>query len=1093
MTSANQQTLERERLLYDRLAACLEADGEAWEALRAPIAADFPEFADELREFFDGHDILERIAAPLRVASPSASSTDWADPGPGSASPAPLPSLSEYEIVREIARGGMGVVYEARHKNLGRSVALKMIRLGISATEKDVQRFQEEARRVAQLDHPDIVPLHEAGHERGHHYFTMRLMEGGSLADRIAGGGLTPRHAAGVASRIARALHFAHQRGILHCDVKPGNVLFDNEGRPHLGDFGLASQLDPVGAVSRLDAAVGTPVYMAPEVVRRVGEITTGVDVYGLGAVLYELLTGRPPFRAGCLKETLSDIAHRDAERPRLLVRGIDTDLEAICLKCLNKEPDHRYGSAEALAEDLERWLRGEPVEARRSSAWRRVAKWARRSPVVAGLTVLSVAATMACITTLAVTNVTITREKREKTRALEAQTKALAALSRLRARERRLTYLQGIALADREVQSGSTARAERLLGELPAELRGLEWNYLLRLCHAERATKGAPADPSCVAVHPVDGRVYVGGGPLAGTGEILVFDAAVQGELKRLRFSDAVVALAISPDGGNLVTAVRAAGPVVWYTSDGRKAVEFDRHGGDVRAVAFGPAGKRVVSGGCDGVTRIWDTASGNLVHALREDGATMWAVAFSPDGRRVATGSSGRTVALWDAESGRPLLTIAGHRGLIRSVAFSPDGQRLVSASDDNTARVWDVATGSELATLAGHAGLVTRAVFSPDGGRIATAGVDGTVRVWDAATCQQVLQLRGHSGSVWDVAFSPDGQEVVSVGEDRTVKIWAANTHGMPRLLDRRNRRIRRIEGSVNGRAMALLGEDGAIEVWGTETDQRLCTVVGSYGVHSQFGLSGDGRFLAVRVAPQLIRVARTIDGAVVQEIVGPSLAQVTPALSDDGSFLAVAQTNRIIAVWDIERAQVVERMAQPEGEVLELALGPAAGVVAAAIAPGRGSAGRVFLWRRGRVQGPLDVAAGSRLALSQGGELLAAYGDTGVVTVCNTATGSREYRLDGMAGPVRAVAFAGPGRLLTGDAWGTVTIWDTATRREALSLRDMTHPVDFLAFQNGQAVLCATRDGSVRRWEVGPVAGRSGERAGPVATLSEEYEP
>ena len=371
MTDAGERTLEREDLLYDRLIACLEASGEVRDALRAPIEADFPEFAQELREFFDGERMLERFASPLRLSGSLTPSTVWGQAQPAKAAPTAIPSLSDYELVREIARGGMGVVYEARHKMLGRAVALKTIRAGERATEEDVRRFEEEARRVAQLDHPGIVPLYEAGHEHGQHYFTMRLMEGGSLADRIAAGRLAPRHAAEVASRVARALHFAHQHGILHGDVKPANVLFDKDARPHVGDFGLASQLEPGGAVSRLEAVMGTPMYMAPELVRRDGNLTTGVDVYGLGAVLYELLTGRPPFRARTLLQTLADLAQRDPERPRLIDPSLDPDLEAICLKCLDKDPARRYGSAESLADDLDRWLRGEPVKVRHCPAWR--------------------------------------------------------------------------------------------------------------------------------------------------------------------------------------------------------------------------------------------------------------------------------------------------------------------------------------------------------------------------------------------------------------------------------------------------------------------------------------------------------------------------------------------------------------------------------------------------------------------------------------------------------------------------------------------------------------------------------------------------
>ena len=363
----------------------------------------------------------------------------------------------------------------------------------------------------------------------------MRLMEGGSLADRIAAGRLAPRQAAAVASRVARALHFAHQRGILHGDVKPANVLFDKDGRAHVGDFGLASQLEPGGAVSRLEAVVGTPMYMAPELVRRDGDLTTGVDVYGLGAVLYELLTGRPPFRAGTLLQTLSDLAHRDPERPRLIDPSLDPDLEAICLKCLDKDP----GAATARPS---RWpttsiagCAASPSRPRHCPAGARAVKWARRSPVVAGLWCPLGRGTAACVAALIVSNVIVTREMKEKSQALEAKTTA-PSLREL-ANERHVSYLQGRGAGGSRAAKRLAGAAEKLLAEQPPGLRG--WNGTT--CSGCATPNGGRSvgrrDPACVAVHPVDGRIYVGGGLLGRPGEVAIFDAALSRELNRFRF----------------------------------------------------------------------------------------------------------------------------------------------------------------------------------------------------------------------------------------------------------------------------------------------------------------------------------------------------------------------------------------------------------------------------------------------------------------------------------------------------------------------------------------------------------------------------
>src|SRR5438876_456743 len=293
--------------------------------------------------------------------------------------------FGDYDLLEKIGRGGQGLVYRARQKSLNRTVALKIIGLGQFATERHLKRFHLEAEAAASLDHPCIVPIYEIGERDGSCYFSMKLVEGGPL-NEVAGRGQMSRHrAAEVIARLARTLHYAHERGVLHRDIKPGNILIDAKGEPHLTDFGLARLVETESTITRTTEALGTPSYMAPEQAKGNNtQLTSATDVYGLGAVLYHLLTGHPPFAGGTTYQTIRLLLETEPRQPRLWNPKIDRDLTTICLKCLEKDPQRRYPSALALAEDLERWLRHEPIQARRTGVFGRGKKWVRRNPSIA-------------------------------------------------------------------------------------------------------------------------------------------------------------------------------------------------------------------------------------------------------------------------------------------------------------------------------------------------------------------------------------------------------------------------------------------------------------------------------------------------------------------------------------------------------------------------------------------------------------------------------------------------------------------------------------------------------------------------------------
>ncbi|HEV3257879.1 MAG TPA: serine/threonine-protein kinase, partial [Gemmataceae bacterium] len=397
MTSNDGNGADREERLNAALASWLEAAerGDAPD-VRAFLGRH-AEFADELARHLANWNRFPRVAAPAQSKDPPAAvdtPTGLIDPthdpadGPAGSLPSDgeLLSFGDYEVLEEIGRGGMGIVYKARQKSLNRLVALKRVRAADSASAAEVQRFRSEAEMAALLDHPHIVPVYEVGQHDSRMYFSMKLIDGGSLAaqlDRIAA---DPRSAVQLLAAAARAVHHAHQRGILHRDLKPANILLDSHGRPYVSDFGLAKRVETDSGLTQSGAIIGTPSYMAPEQAAGQKGLSTAADVYGLGAILYELLACRPPFRAATPLETLRRVVESEPVWPRALNARVDRDLETICLKCLDKEPSRRYGTAEALADDLERWLKGEPIRARPASRRERLRKWVRRRPGLAGM-----------------------------------------------------------------------------------------------------------------------------------------------------------------------------------------------------------------------------------------------------------------------------------------------------------------------------------------------------------------------------------------------------------------------------------------------------------------------------------------------------------------------------------------------------------------------------------------------------------------------------------------------------------------------------------------------------------------------------------
>jgi len=702
-----------------------------------------------------------------------------------------------YELLEEIARGGMGIVYKARQTRLNRIVALKAIAAGRFASPDFVERFRVEAETVARLDHPNIVPIYEVGEWEGQPFFSMKFAEGGSLSQRISNlkSGLSSREAAELLVKLARAVHYAHQRGILHRDIKPGNVLLDAQGEPHLTDFGLAKLVEKDSTLTHTMAMLGTPSYMSPEQARGdAKQLTTAVDVYGLGAIFYELLTGRPPFAGGTTMETVRQVLDKEPPWPSSVKPGIDRDLETISLKCLAKEPSRRYESAEALAADLERWLRHEPILARPVAGLERVAKWVRRRPLAAALSAVTLLAVAASVAILIRANINI-----RAAQSREVKLRQVAELQEKIARQR--AYSSDINLAQQALAENNLGRARELVGRQRPDaaggpdLRGWEWRYLWQQCRSDALFSLARDQGSiyALAVSPDARWLAVGG--VTGA-RLALWDFTARREVKLLADGVRSVRAAFSPTEPLLAYAAslsKSNQPTyrlrLWNTDTQAKAGEWLLPG-NCAGLAFSQDGHTLLTAIDEPAPQLmlWDLQNKTLRSripnvAMRKTIGTPFAA--SRDLHWVASATADDQIRVMDMVAGR----VAWEGGQLAGATINSlaiDGTQAILAAGYHTSdpfiQLYHLATGEELARLPIHHGYVICMEFSADGQTLITAGSDQSITQWDIATRRPLATLRGHSFEVWRLALLPDGKTLVSGSGDGEILAWDLRAGGV-----------------------------------------------------------------------------------------------------------------------------------------------------------------------------------------------------------------------------------------------------------------------------------------------------------------------
>jgi eukaryotic-like serine/threonine-protein kinase len=716
--------------------------------------------------------------------------------------------FGDYELLEEIAHGGMGVVYRARRVSLNRAVAVKMLLFGEFASDDLVERFRAEAAAAAGLHHQNIVAIHEVGECDGRHFFSMDLVAGKSLAELVRDQPLPPRRAASYLKAIAMAIHYAHQQGVLHRDLKPSNVLIDEHDQPRITDFGLAKRLDPGNEITPSGQVLGSPSYLSPEqAAGKRGEVGVHSDVYCLGALLYHLLTGRPPFVGETIPQTLDQVLHNDPVSPRLLNPSVPRDLETICLKCLEKDPPRRYASAQGLADDLNRFLNREPIRARPLGIPFKLARWCRRKPALAGVFGLLVVLAAGAIW-------------------------AALHFHRMQEELRRTGYVLAIKRASTQLEEGNTVGAERLLkDQLPragqSNLRGFEWRYLCSRCrgnysfslpsHAQVAGAIQFAhDTSQVAVYTWNGRLSVwdllgrknlfqanvsGFGGFSANGHTLVYGSGRR-SLEEFEVGSSVPRRQI-PVRGDLVALASAARVAVTVDREHGLAV-VDLDDGKPRLLVPGFRRSRTDYGwgfpgaiSADGTTlalvepdqnplrpdraiHIWDVTSQKELCSLLMD-REVRSLAFSPNGKVLAVGDGQGFLLLYDRSApGAPPVSRRAHGLPVLSLAFSPDGEKLATGSSDETPiLLWNVTDAAPLSRhFTGQVGDVWSLAFSADGKLLASGTRDGLVRFWNLTepVPEETIKDHVYAHEYGNLVFSADSQWMAAGCEGDVVKIWA-----------------------------------------------------------------------------------------------------------------------------------------------------------------------------------------------------------------------------------------------------------------------------------------------------------------------------
>ena len=1048
---------------------------------------------DQVQHSFRGTIILTESGGVSRLEEQPTKRYDPAEDAIPGVEEAP----GRYTHVSDYARGGMGRVLLVHDEHLARDVALKELLPGLGSTTREgaaspvqrsmpiVARFLQEARLTGQLEHPSIVPVYELGRRKdGTLYYTMKLVRGRTLA-RALRDAESLRERLGLLSHfvdLCQAIAYAHSRGVIHRDLKPGNVMVGEFGETVVIDWGLAKAKgredihademtttyhamelgdEESAAKTAYGQALGTPAYMPPEqAAGKLDEVNERADVYSLGAVLYQILTGKRPFKGKTVGETIRAVIDGTPEPVRTLEPAAPPELAAICERAMARNAEDRYSSAKALAKEVQSYLSGALVEAYEYKVSEYVCRFATKHRAVLAT---AAAALFLLLGASAVYTHQVVQANRflAKARDSEASQRIAAETARNQAEEAREQerlqkeralrefYYASIMLAQRSIEENRFDTAREYLDACPEEFRHWEWGRLKYLCELDCGTLAGHSRGVTAVAFGAGGNVLA---TSSMDGTVKVWDTGTRQEIVTLRgHTGGVSAVAFSRDGKRIATGGSGAAVMLWDAETGENQGVLQGHNGWITDLAFGSEGDLLVSCGADGLAILWSLGERTEQRRFPLDSGWVLAVDISRNGEWIALGGEDNAAHLRETATGAPVVPPIPHPDHVTGVGFAPDTRTLATACRDGTVRIYDTASGALVAQAAAHDGEVLDVAFGPDGNRLATSGDDHTVKLWNPSPLHETHAFRGHSAAVTSVAFSPDGRRIASGSEDGLAKLWDTGGQCECNRLSPQTDEFDLVALCPETATLAVVDHEGRVTRWDIETREQTSQTILEQGSVAHIAATDCGRYIAVAGQDGPIGIHAADNGRLIRTITCQDGGVACMTFSPNGQWLAVGCEDGCVRMFSVAyEAAATTLEGHPDG-VCTVGFDDRSKRLVAGCWDGSAVVWDLDSRAKVRTFSPSD-GVGTSAVLDDDGQRLAMTRLDGRAHIIELETGEVLAEFNPGIEAITLLTLSSDGRrLATAMSDRSVGIWDVATGRQIMTTCPLADDIIAIAFE------------------------------------------